>query len=98
MAPAEQDGNETACPFSEAVLCPACFHGSHRGSVHLRGRYPYNVARRLKALSRLTPYEYVCRIWTSEPDRLVLNPIHQMPGLNNETGACHVSIFLMDAL
>jgi transposase-like protein len=43
----------------------------------------YNFARRLKTLSGLTPYEYICKIWTSEPDRFILNPIHQMPGLNN---------------
>ncbi|MGR3403848.1 MAG: IS481 family transposase, partial [Paracoccus sp. (in: a-proteobacteria)] len=30
----------------------------------------------------LTPYEYICKIRTSEPDRFILNPIHQMPGLN----------------
>jgi transposase InsO family protein len=43
----------------------------------------YNFARRLKTLGGLTPYEYICKIWTSEPDRFILNPIHQMPGLNN---------------
>jgi transposase InsO family protein len=42
----------------------------------------YNHARRLKALSGLTPYEFVCKCWTSEPDRFTLDPIHQMPGLN----------------
>ena len=42
----------------------------------------YNYARRLKTLSGLTPYEYICKIWTSEPDRFILNPIHQRPGLN----------------
>ena len=42
----------------------------------------YNYVRRLKTLSGLTPYEYICKIWTSEPDRFILNPIHQMPGLN----------------
>ncbi len=42
----------------------------------------YNFARRLKTLGGLTPYEYICKIWTSEPDRFILNPIHQMPGLN----------------
>ncbi len=41
-----------------------------------------NFARRLKTLGGLTPYEYICKIWTSEPDRFILNPIHQMPGLN----------------
>lgn len=42
----------------------------------------YNFARRLKTLGGLTPYEYICKIWTSEPDRFILNPIHHMPGLN----------------
>jgi transposase InsO family protein len=43
----------------------------------------YNFARRLKTLSGLTPYEYICKIWTSEPQRFILDPIHQMPGLKN---------------
>ncbi len=43
----------------------------------------YNFARRLKTLSGLTPYEYICKVWTSEPDRFIVNPIHQMPGLNS---------------
>ncbi|TCM84378.1 integrase-like protein [Rhodovulum steppense] len=43
----------------------------------------YNFARRLKTLGGLTPYEYICKIWTSEPDRFILGPIHQMPGLNS---------------
>lgn len=42
----------------------------------------YNFARRLKTLNELTPYEYICKIWTSEPDRFILNPIRQMPGLS----------------
>jgi len=42
----------------------------------------YNFARRLKTLSGLTPYEYIGKIWTSEPDRFIVHPIHQMPGLN----------------
>ncbi|MBL3575880.1 IS481 family transposase, partial [Rhodovulum sulfidophilum] len=41
----------------------------------------YNFARRPKTPSGLTPYEYVCKICTSEPDRFILDPIHQMPGL-----------------
>jgi transposase InsO family protein len=43
----------------------------------------YNFARRLKTLKGLTPYEFICRIWTKEPERFKLDPIHQMPGLNN---------------
>lgn len=42
----------------------------------------YNYARRLKTLSGLTPYEYICKIRTNEPKRFNLNPIHQMSGLN----------------
>jgi transposase InsO family protein len=42
----------------------------------------YNFARRLKTLKGLTPYEYICKCWTSQPDRFIINPIHQMPGLN----------------
>lgn len=42
----------------------------------------YNFARRLKALNGLTPYEYICKCWTSAPDQFTIDPIHQMPGLN----------------
>jgi len=42
----------------------------------------YNFARRLKTLKGLTPYEFICKRWTSEPKRFRLDPIHQMPGLN----------------
>ena len=42
----------------------------------------YNYGRRLKTLKGLTPYEYICKIWTTEPARFTLNPHHQMPGLN----------------
>jgi len=43
----------------------------------------YNFGRRLKTLSGLTPFEFVCKRWTTEPDRFRLNPLQQMPGLNN---------------
>jgi len=43
----------------------------------------YNFGRRLKSLRGLTPYEYICKIWTNEPERFRINPIHQMPGLNS---------------
>jgi Integrase core domain len=34
----------------------------------------YNFAKRLKNLKGLTPYEYICRAWTKEPERFTLNP------------------------
>ena len=43
----------------------------------------YNFARRLKTLKGLTPYEYLCKLWTKTTDRFTLNPIHQMPALNS---------------
>ena len=42
----------------------------------------YNFGRRLKALKGLTPYEFICKCWTAEPDRFTVDPTHQMPGLN----------------
>jgi len=52
----------------------------------------YNFVRRLKTLNGLTPYEYICKVWTSERDRFTVNPIHQMLGLNtNVSLACYIS-------
>ncbi|RWK05528.1 integrase core domain-containing protein, partial [Mesorhizobium sp.] len=42
----------------------------------------YNFGRRLKTLKGLTPYEFICKAWASQPERFWLNPLHQMPGLN----------------
>jgi len=42
----------------------------------------YNYGRRLKTLKGLTPFEYICKIWTIEPQRFTIDPTHQMPGLN----------------
>jgi hypothetical protein len=39
-------------------------------------RRAFAPPRRLKTLGGLTPYECICKVWTSEPDH------HQMPGLN----------------
>lgn len=42
----------------------------------------YSSAHWLKTLSGLTPHDHLCKIWTLEPDRFILDPINQMPGLN----------------
>lgn len=34
----------------------------------------YNFGRRLKMLKGLTPYEFICKRWTSEPDRFNATP------------------------
>ena len=43
----------------------------------------YNCAQRLKTLKGLTPYEFICRAWTTKLNRFTLNPLQQMPGLNS---------------
>lgn len=61
------------------------FHyGSHQQLRHHLGDFvtAYNFARRLKTLKGLTPYEYICKSWTSQPERFILDPLQQMPGLN----------------
>ncbi len=42
----------------------------------------YDLARWLKTLSGLTPIGYIANISTSEPDWFIVNPVHQLPGLN----------------
>ena len=34
----------------------------------------YNFAKRLKTLKGLTPYEYVCQVWTTQPERFHIDP------------------------
>ena len=37
--------------------------------------YNYNFARRLKTFKGLTPYEHICKCWTSEPElRIARHP------------------------
>ena len=42
----------------------------------------YNLARRLKTLKGLTPFEYIVKCWTEKPKQFKLNPNHHFPGLN----------------
>ena len=42
----------------------------------------YNFAKRLKTLKGMTAYEYVCKIWTNEPERFKINPHQHILGLN----------------
>jgi hypothetical protein len=42
----------------------------------------YNIGRQLKTLKGLTPYEFICKASTAQPERFILNPLQQMPGLD----------------
>jgi predicted transposase YbfD/YdcC/transposase-like protein len=48
----------------------------------------YNFAKRLKTLKGLTPYEFICKCWTKEPQRFTSNPHHQIPGPNTYAKGC----------
>ena len=64
----------TLIDLTVSFLGPVGRPGCHAARFHL--------ALRLVTLGGLTPYEYICKVWTSEPDRFILDPIHQVPGLN----------------
>ena len=42
----------------------------------------YNFAKRLKTLKGLTPFESVCKVWASEPNRFKHEPIQLTSGLH----------------
>ena len=59
-------------------------YDSHRQLRHHLDDFvaAYNFGRRLKTLKGLTPYEFICKCWTSQPERFTINPLHQNPGSN----------------
>jgi len=61
------------------------FHYERHGQLRARladFMEAYNFARWLKTLSGPMPYEYIAKIWTSLPDRFIVDLIHHMPGLS----------------
>ena len=42
----------------------------------------YNLERRPKTRSGLTPQEYICQQWQKDPERLHQNPHHHTVGPN----------------
>ena len=88
-APLGREEKAVICrQLTTARLARRYFQTAASGGQHLQSQLrtyfadflaPYNFARRLKTLSGLTPYDYICKIRTSEPDRFILDP---MPGLN----------------
>ena len=64
-------------------LCSFCNRAIEQLRLHLdQFVAAYILARRLKTLKGLTPYEFACKIWTKEPHRFRLTPTHQTPGPN----------------
>jgi len=56
-------------------------HGQLKAHIHTF-LMAYNFAKRLKTLNGLTPYEHICKVWTKQPNRFRLNPLHHTTGLN----------------
>ena len=69
--------------IKDATVKRSCYETHEQLRAHLRDFVDaYNFARRLKTLRGLTPYEFICKVWTSQPQRFKTNPLQQMPGLN----------------
>lgn len=64
-------------PWTTDVIDKSLFDKSALFSCRAR----YNYGRRLKTLKGLTPYEFICKAWATQPERFNLNPLQQMPGL-----------------
>nr|WP_156475478.1 hypothetical protein [Gluconobacter thailandicus] len=61
--------------IKEATVKRFHYHSHKQLRTHLNDfMAAYNFGRRLKTLNGLTPYEYVCKIWTAEPERFIINP------------------------
>jgi hypothetical protein len=70
-----------SCTLKEAAV-KRC-HYDNQLQLHLHGFIQaYHFARHLKTLQGLMPYEYLCKIGTTQPERFVANPIPLMTGLN----------------
>ena len=57
----------------------------------------YNFGRRLKTLKGLTPYEFICKAWASQPQRFSINPLQQIPGTEQERFPPNVNLFVQTA-
>ena len=40
-----------------------------------------NFVHRLKIISGRAPYDYILKIWSSERERFIFKPIHELPEL-----------------
>lgn len=68
--------------IKEATVKRYHYDSHEQLKTHLRDFInAYNFGKRLKTLKGLTPYEYICKIWTTDPERFTFNPTHQSLGL-----------------
>ena len=68
--------------IKEATVKRYYYDNKDQLETHLEGFITaYNFAKRLKTLKGLTPYEYICKIWTEDPKKFKQNPNHLTQGL-----------------
>ena len=85
------------CTIKDATVKRYFYESHEQLRTHLRDFVDaYNFARRLKTLKGLTPYEFVCKAWTSQPQRFKLNPLQQMPGMKQPRFAVLVGVQMYD--
>ncbi len=61
--------------IKEATVKRFHYHNYHQPGIYLTDFInAYNHARQLKTLSSLTLYEYICKMWTNQPEKFILNP------------------------
>lgn len=71
------------CTIKEATVKRYHYDSHAQLTAHLHDFIDaYNYGCRLKTLKGLTPYEYICKIWISEPEKFIIDPIQKMPELN----------------
>jgi hypothetical protein len=69
--------------LKEAMVHRYHYDTHHTFQEHLaRFVIAYNLAKRLKTLKELTPYEFICQQWQQDPEQFMRNPSHLTLGLN----------------
>jgi transposase InsO family protein len=67
--------------IKEATVNRYHYHSHEQLTAHIETfLMAYNFAKRLKTLRGLIPHEYICKIWTKQPERFRLNPLHHTAG------------------
>lgn len=59
--------------IKEATVKRYHYDNHEQLAIHLQNFiYAYNFARRLKTLNGLTPYEFICKTWTDQPEKFII--------------------------
>lgn len=69
--------------LKEATVRRYYYHTHDQLRAHLSAFVEaYNYGKRLKTLKGLTPFEFIAKCWTHEPERFTKSPLHHSVGLN----------------